>query len=284
MADILLYEPKADWLTLTTFDMEVGRAWHSLAHLGKQTKRMQYSGYTVTHDNGTLFYGETLQKKGGRGDYVHACMLQASGPLGDVMLHMWSDEIVQGRVKCTRIDVQATMNQPELWSQLDYMAEREKAGKRPEIKRDTHKIADGRELETITVYSGTRTSGRYTRVYQKLGAAGEYFLRFEVEFGRGYAHKIALGLADGSALPSDCLVGELARAKHTELKGAFGWLGAGLFAPKQDKRIANDDKASWLINTVLPTFHKYICQHDSDPLVADMFMQAIESSWKQGER
>lgn len=268
--EIALNTPMVDYLTLTTFDMELSQQWFRFVGLeARQEKRIQYTGFSVTEKEGTIFWGQGTQK-----DKPH-CMLQISGALADVMFWLFREVISEGLCKVSRIDVQMTVEQPIWWGQWKLAQRLEGLEKRPSVARSTCEIG-GEKVELMTVYAGSRSSGRLTRVYQKVGEDGSILLRYEVEFGRDYAHALALSLADGAGTKGGALNAELRRLGDAPLKDLF-WRDGGLLAAKQGKRILADKSEEWLLNVVLPVFVRAINADGADPALLELYLAAIES-------
>lgn len=268
--EITLNTPMVDYLTLTTFDMELARQWWNFVGLeSKQEKRIQYTGFSVQEKEGTIFWGQGVQK-----DRPH-CMLQISGALADIMFWLFREVIAEGLCKVSRIDVQMTVPQPIWWGQWQLAQRLEGLEKRPSVARSTCEIG-GEKTELMTVYAGSRSAGRLTRVYQKVGEDGGLLLRYEVEFGRDYAHALALALADGAGTKGGALNAELRRLGDAPLKDLF-WRDGGLLAAKQGKRILADKSEEWLLNVVLPVFVRAINADGADPALLELYLAAIES-------
>jgi hypothetical protein len=269
--EIELNIAKVDYLTLTTFDMALSAQWFKLVGIeARQERRMQYSGFSTEEKEGTIFWGQGKQKE------IAHCMLQISGALADIMFWLFQEVIIEGKCKVSRIDVQMTVRQPDGWAQWSFGERLQIAGKKPSIARSTCEV-NGQKVELMTVYSGARSSGRLTRVYQKVDDTGKILLRYEVEFGRDYAHALALALADGTGTKHGSLNSELMRLGDANLREVF-WVDAGgLFAPKQARRIVADKSEEWLLNVVLPVFVRTINADGADPAILELFLSAIES-------
>lgn len=262
-----------DYFTVTTFSDELMGEWYdSLSVHGemKREKRKRYEGWRGDGEYSSVFLGVGKQK--GMPHYIIEC----SGAGSDSLLNrLVGDDLVHGRAKCTRIDVQVTIDQPVDWSQLRYEINAEKAGLKPTKRRSPDTVNGIGEL--ITVYTGTRESGRFNRVYQKVMQSGELLLRFETQFGRGYAHAVAAELCAGKTGAESVVKGEIYRRGLEDLE-VFDLWKCRLYQPKQEKKLEVDKRALWLVADVLPVFAEYINRHDADPSVVDMFVSVIMQS------
>ena len=258
---------RIDYLTLTTYDIATGNYWLNYvmstcyASSAIQQKIQQYKGFRIHLDEGgSLFVGE------GEQDNKPHFMLQATGEGSENIFAWASFDLTRSRVNCSRIDIQVTIEQPDNWSQLELFTACELAGYKPEIRRSGARVGDG---ELITVYTGTRAGGRLNRTYQKESETGERFLRFETEFGRGYAMQVAHSLATGNATRQGYIDGEVWRKRKVSDYCVFS---SGCFMALPVMEVRESDKTEeWLLNVVLPSFTRYVNSHDADPFIRDSF-------------
>jgi len=267
---ITVNKAMVDYITCTTRDPKIAdKWWQKLTQdtVIQEDKIKRYEGYRGVGDYAGAFIGKSVGRA--KAHYI----MQVSGAIADKCTeYVTHDEIKDGSVKCTRIDVQVTIGEPRGWSQIGYNESCERAQLKPEVKRSRNPV--DRKEELITVYTGTRTSGRYNRLYQKVMESRERLLRYETEFSRGYAKAIAYGLLSGDVTREMVIRGEIKRRKVDGLK-VFDLWQCGLFEPKQEERQISDNRAEWLIGDILPVFFAYINSHDADERVIVSFENAI---------
>ena len=269
---ITINKAMVDYWTLTTFDQVIFENWHMIMRGEgcKYEKRKRYEGDRGEGGMKSVFVGVGTQK--GKKHYVAEC----SGASADMLLGRFvNGETIRGRINCTRIDVQVTIEEPASWNQIDYESAAESAGLKPTKCRSADSINTG--LELMTVYTGTRESGRFNRVYEKVMESGERLLRFETQFGRGYAKAVCAGILNGRRSEIAIVRGEIARRGIKELDVFDLWTDQ-IFIPKEEKRIEVDKRVLWLVADILPVFAEYINRHDADPRVVEMFARTIAQS------
>lgn len=271
---IRINETMVDYLTVTTEYAEIASQWLEKLELeygtdGDRIKR--YEGYRGL-DNGTqCFIGQSVGKA--KKHYI----MQISGEMANRCIGWVDPETVENeQVRVTRIDVQRTIEQPERWSQIAYADDCETMGHKPSVSRSRDPINRG-ENELITVYTGTKKSGRLNRLYQKVMLSGELFLRYETEYSRGYSIAVYKAIVQGISLDA-ILTGEIDRRKMGSLLIFSGTDES--HEPKQEKREIVDKKEAWLMRDILPVFWEYINSHDANPAIERAFMEAIISRQK----
>ena len=270
---IQINQARVDYWTFTTFDKWIFEAWHyKMREEGAQhEKRKRYEGDRGKGRFASVFVGVGTQK--GREHYIVECSGESSHGL---MSHFVNTDMMLGRVNCTRIDVQVTIDEPLTWSQLAYEKQAEDHGLKP-TKARSNDTVNGGGLELITVYTGTRESGRFNRVYEKVMQGGERLLRFETQYGRGYSKAVAASILSGKQTCESVIRGEIAR-RNLPLLDWFDLWSCSTYSPKQEKRVEHDNRAMWLVTDILPVFAEYIQRHDADPHVAAMFASVIHRS------
>jgi hypothetical protein len=271
--EITLNKAMIDYFTCTTESEKIHKYWVDIvrgAHGLVWDRIKRYEGIRGKGDQNGIFVGESL------GNAKHHYILQISGcKADDVRMFIDVNDIKSGKVNVTRIDVQATIQEPATWSQIGYLQACENAKLKPEAKRSRNPY--NRKLELITVYTGTRTSGRYNRLYQKVTEDGVNLLRYETEFGRGYAKSVAYEILSGKQARESVIKGEVKRRKLECLR-VFDLWQCELFAPKQERRIVLDNRANWLVVDILPVLAEYINRHDANEGVRKAFLQVLENS------
>lgn len=263
---MVLNHPMIDYLTLTTYESELAEKWHEENFIGREfeeKKRMQYQGVLVYERGGSWFLGSGEQK--GEAHY----MMQVSGSAAEIAFHRYKSHIIDHSAKPSRIDLQLTIERPEGWSQSNLIMECESKGLKPRVER-----SGGEYGELVTVYTGTRTSGRMNRTYEKESKDGDRYIRFETEYGRDYSLPVAYGLAVGSDTIQEFLNGEVRRRKAVSMFEYF-FVGEGVKLPKAKKVKATTKTERWLLNVVLPCLVRYKNSHDCDPKIIDMYKKAL---------
>jgi len=270
---ITVNKAMCDYLTVTTKSQSIADDWFMKLDVNggqKEDKIKRYEGYRGLDDWAGVFLGKSV----GRAKLHY--IMQVSGAKADECLEWLCPlQVSGGEVKVTRIDVQVTIDTPQDWSQVGYFRTCEAIGLKPEIKRSPD--TKNKRGELITVYTGTRASGRYNRVYEKVMDSGEKLLRFETEFSRGYAKAVTHGLLSGKVKKEEVIKGEIRRRKVGGLK-VFDLWQVGIFSPKQGERVVYDRRGEWLISSILPVLAEYINRHDANPNVARLFLETIEGN------
>jgi len=270
---ITVNKAMCDYLTVTTKSQPIADGW--IVNLERsciinEDRIKRYEGYRGTLDWVGVFLGKSV------GRAKPHFIMQVSGAKADECLEWLCPlQVSGGEVKITRIDMQVTIDTPHDWSQVGYFRTCEAMGLKPEIKRSTD--PKNKRGELITVYTGTRPSGRYNRVYEKVMDSGEKLLRFETEFSRGYAKAVTHGLLSGKVKKEEIIKGEIRRRKVGGLK-VFDLWQTGIFSPKQGERVVYDRRGEWLISSILPVLAEYINRHDANPNVARLFLETIEGN------
>lgn len=255
--------PAIDYLTVTTFDevaMAAMKMWHdSVQENGKEARRMQYTGDTRADRYGTSFLGAGEQKS-----MTHA-MLQVSGMLAASAFTNLRAQLIAGKLKLTRIDLQVTVEYPRhTWSQADLFS----------ILRDDNEDRVVNYVESksgpqgtklATVYYGSRLSERLVRIYEKVGMGDEVLLRFEVEYKGDRARRVSHDLLAG-ATEKAILWGEVLRLP--DVYNLRRWFGKCLETTPHTVRVVREpgNTQDWLAQVVAPVLDRYLNQHEEDAL------------------
>lgn len=263
---MIINKPLIDYLTITTAsENEAEEIWNG-SFIGVEheiEKRFNYTGSSFYDSGGNWFLGEGVQ------DGEKHFMLQVSGEAAEVAFLYYNHLVIDGTANCSRIDVQRTIEKPENWSQSDLILKCEEQGLKPEVRR-----SHGEYGELVTVYTGKRTSGRMNRTYEKETKDGERFIRFETEFGRHYAKAVFTEIATGKATRQAFINGEVMRRKSVGMFEAFKVDGSS-YTPKPKVKKEQSKTGKWILNTVLPCLVKYKNQHDHDPKIIQMVIDAL---------
>lgn len=270
---IELHHAAIDWLTLTSFDVEVWRYWAKKCEASRPKHSQEqairnYTGKMSWFNGGSCFVGQGEQK--GQAHYL----VDISGSLSNEWRHDAFNQRKEYAVSCRRIDLQVTVPEPKEWSQIALL-NRMQRGKRI-TGWATSRDAKAGALETV--YIGSWNSDRLATVYVKLTAGNERLLRFEVRYKRDRANALIRQLADGE-LPDNFLVYELQTTLNDKkLRIEFEpslTVGAPI-AAKVRLKDRSDKTAEWLIDKVLPTFIRIIADHDHDGEVLTTYQDAIQ--------
>lgn len=251
---MMLNKPMFDWLTLTTFDEKNALGVkHGLIEERKPAKRLQYKG---VEDRNKLFVGHALQNgedhwmfqaSGEMSDYAHVMIIRNFGP------YDWN---------VTRCDLQVTVPMPagfDSRAMYDALVAWEGDGKprKPSIVQS----GDGND----TVYIGSRTSDRFTRIYVKPLEEGSKALRFEVEYKGEHAHRVY----------NDCRRAEkkreilahelwsLPRLPKSTHRAFYRVLGNNLHKPEIKRADGQHTTLEWLTRQVSPTVARMANGHET---------------------
>lgn len=264
MQTITLDRALIDYLTLTSFDELAFEAAGKVANMliekpynGKRKEgqqQLQYLGYSVDTAMGTFYYGEGIQ--GGRKHYI----IRVSGELcnEDVITLPIGQGVNEGWLRCRRIDLQITTEQPSGWVQWALFNRRKKNGRAVGWAQSNDK--EGHEL--ATVYIGQRTSARFARVYQKY--SGCYLLRCEHEIKAEMAEAYAKAIFRGKETPATMLKVLIETTGDRELTAVYAAQLSGIGRGSVKAVYQEAKTAKWLRETVLPTFRRFINDHSQD--------------------
>lgn len=252
-----------DFLTVTTFESlyyteAVTRARSELdtceqlgdvVRLAEGKKRMQYVGklWSVA-GRGSVYHGIGIQQK------QEHYMMVISGELASQLFVTLQDMIAAEELKCTRIDLQMTVDEPANHDQqLLYDRVRE-------VTRNHSIITSAGETGTLsTVYHGRRSDRRYSRIYEK-EINGERFLRAEVEIKSELAAAVAAKIARGSIGISSVYKYEIEKLRIGDFAECF----LGNIRDHEAKRvkIVREDstmkkREKWIRQQVMPALFEY---------------------------
>jgi hypothetical protein len=273
---LLLHTALVDWITATSYDdgffdwwemelLEECRSW-------SDKKIMQYTGRMFEIEGGTAFLGVAEQ----RGLFHY--MLRLSGYAAeDRKGYVWSS-MRNYMVKVTRLDLQVTRPIDKSWSQWELVKRLKEKG------RKTGWIESGTKAVSFeTVYIGSRTSERFTRIYVKM-AGGTRLLRLEVEYKGKRSDAIARRLSRGdlsSATAGQYLMHEVQKTYNDEpLRMLFepALNGVKPITEKLKVESSTEKTEKWLLEQVLPAFTRHINDHSASPQVVNAFTSAIARS------
>lgn len=265
---MLVNKPMCDWLTLTTFEE---RAFYNvdvqIPKVGEE-RRLQYKG----HSWEGVFAGSALQ--GGKKHY----MVQSSGE----QAHRFLDWVRTNTLSIydwnvTRIDLQITIDLPEDWNTrkvYDSLVAWDGPGRPRKIA--VVMSGDGND----TIYIGSRTSDRFTRLYVKPLDGGHKALRFETEYKGDHAHTVyAACYRDEDAL-APILAQELndlpainGTARMLFLKA----LGVNGHKPAIKRTTGQNSTLDWLRDTVTPSLERLANDHDTHDAIVALVQQWYNS-------
>lgn len=247
---MIVNQAAIDWMTITSYEKEFGRAVKSFVDneveviTKQQSKLLGYSGTRVVAYRGSIFLGQSL---------AGHWMLTASGEIADAIFRHHC--LIHMHVKCTRMDIQVTVPEPEMWSQRALAGAVADSGR---FGTYSHIVSqDGQ-----TVYLGSRKSDVFVRIYEKNDAeidAGRVWLRYEVEYKADRSNSLYERLRDGANM-GGFLVDSIQRVSAVEpaLGDVFLPCLAGI-PPNRIrlvKELGNTEK--WLMNQVFPALQKAV--------------------------
>lgn len=269
-----------DWLTLTTYEPTAWQFWKSCIEkfMNQATSSsadvpmMQYIGYQINFKNGSVYVGSGHQR--GK-EHV---MLRASGQIANELFEsVAAGGISQGWLKCTRIDLQVTVELPENWSQWRTFNRLKKSGRSANYMSSRSGV-DRREL--ATVYIGSRHSSRFIRMYEKQTMDGAVYLRYEVEYKGNLGTSVAKTLLEDRTAIYALLSEEVQRSKDGRMTRLFTPILGDERHKATPYDVKNGDgRRNWLLEQVLPAFVEYINRHDADQTVAQTYIQALQTCY-----
>jgi hypothetical protein len=283
MRYITLDTPQIDYIAFTTFhdygynhQAEIGKLLDKMSDMKQeQSSFLQYIGKKWGGPAGTCFLG--VGEQSSRTHYYG----NISGELasdGDLLAIIFR-EIGEGRLRCSRLDIQTTIQMPDKWSQWALFNRYQKR-KMPTGWHESRSRA-GNTLRTV--YIGNRQNGYFTRCYEK-EIGGAVYLRLEYELKLGAARAYAKHLQSGQATPAQLFKLLLQKSGDATLERAFAWVvehATDCGRPKAHE-IRDSKTTEWLLESVLPAFTREINDHQSDGEVLRRFKQVIELAEKWG--
>lgn len=302
MSQIIINSPACDWLTLTTFSYKSWAALDKLLVRSGKVESKSFGGYKGTSWGSSMFSGEGTQKEKGKEFKSPHFMIQGTGYGGYELLAfiMALPDFEHGSWKCTRIDVQVSVDYPSGYNArfVKDWIEVQPASSwlsghaiQPQL-REGKKTKSGIALDTW--YVGSRNSQRLVRCYvkqvQPLPAIvsdshdtfldepeGEIYLRYETQYNKEAANSAFHSLWSGST------VAEYARhgfdsvplwcfyqsENPTNLYGSHWFyairqvLSGDSTKPDYAKRkVDNSATIEWLRNVVGPSVLRLANDHD----------------------
>lgn len=255
--------PLIDWITLTTFDKMTFVKWE-VKHLQIDQPGIDYKirGYQGL-SKGAYFLGVGEQNK-----KSHA-MLRVSGSDSHKAFYEFYNNV---SVKCTRIDLQITIELPE-----NYSARILTDDLREVIKNKNIAIVENTD-KLDTIYIGSRKSDRFCRIYVK-EIDKNLYLRFEVEFKGCWAGTVSKALFEN--MPVSPILNSYLDTMNCNdsqgiiklIKSKLADFDSGLANPKIMRD--NNKTYNWLIETVTPSIIRILNDHDYGPYLKQHLIDII---------
>lgn len=255
--------PLIDWITLTTFDQMTFVRWE-VKQLAIETPGIDYKirGYQGL-SKGSCFLGVGEQNK-----KSHA-MLRVSG--SESHMAFWN-YYNPASVKCTRIDLQITIDLPDNYSARQLTDDLREAVKNKNIAI----VENTNNLDTI--YIGSRTSDRFCRIYVK-EIDKNFYLRYEVEFKGAWAETVSKAIFENMPL-SPILNSYLETISCEDKQGILNLIksklsdfDSGLSNPKIKRD--NNKTYNWLIEQVTPSIIRILHDHDYGEYLKQHLLEVI---------
>lgn len=268
--------PEIDWLTFTTWENTVFNAWQDWQQTiqgdQKTGKIRNYEGEW----KGSSFIGEGRQNNKAHG------MVRVSGSESH---KAYFDLMRCGYAKCTRLDLQITLDLPENYSARKF-ADDLRSDQTGDCQRSILLMENSDGLNTV--YLGSRKSDRLARFYIKaVGDPGqeERFIRFEVEHKGEWARVVSENLSNGNADISGILLDFLDSIEVDDSQGIIrkfkdflNGIKAGLTISRE---IRDDNKTfTWILEQVTPAMIRLLNDHDIGPYLADHLSGLLENFYK----
>lgn len=277
--EIIIGQTLVDWFTVTAWaDGDSWTYWdtvletHEIGRLPDGEMRvMQYEGWAMDVRNGSLFMGS-----GDQNGRLHNMVRSGGGVSNALFGVMCARPCANLWAKCTRLDLQLTLEQPDEWSQWKLFNRLKRSGQNVNFISSR----SGKNMrELATVYIGSRHSSRLVRIYQKEALKGDLLLlRFEVEFKGSRSNQMAKAMNEDMNIANEYLLHDIQLVRDAKLEQLFGqYLSA--YDPntvRVRKVQAQDATESWLLGRVLPSFERHINAHDSSDIVLKNFLRVIQ--------
>lgn len=266
LGEIIINKVQIDWITGTTFDAELWRdtVKQLQGHVNESPRPDNRGGYRGSSGE-SIWYGQGTQQE------QEHFMIVASGAGSPAAF-----PDIASRLKVTRLDIQVTIELPD-WYKSRALVDTLRYGKWPGRRRVIPMREDGKG--GTTVYIGSPTSDKMIRIYVK----GEYYLRYEIQYRRGYAEDAARHcLIGGQNAMSAILATELTKLPPHPVFERFGEFCKGTQVVAAYK--ANPEmvaRLKWL-STLLPGLQRMANDHDYGDTVRGWFHDIIENSKRNG--
>ena len=272
-------EPAMDYLSLAWWNAEYN-LWQYLHKTSREygveqdARRMQYDGVLYSAKDGTIFLGSGYQRS-----RVHNLM-QVSGALSQRLYEKGVfryARIENQLARVTRIDLQFTIKDNERKINL-----KEVFDSLPE--KLTKSII---KSNSITVYVYARTGDRFVRIYEKF-SNNDRFVRFEVEYKHRKSEPVYGALYDAETTPCAIANVLMVEIQKLNVKGLLNPIESELSkwveSPKRIRARStarNDDKTEkWLMETVFPSFVKFLSSSPRSAIVAGAYQQMLDSYYE----
>lgn len=258
----------ADWLTICTYNFKaytdaaafIRHANPSAKWTGKRW--LQYAGF---HDDANAFYGHAIQSN----DKEHY-VVKISGFAANAFLEIIRNEKFASNFYCTRLDVQRTRKPPKWWKPRelkDWLTD--EGSKCSLIESDTGN----------TIYIGSRESGRFCRIYEKVYETK--YLRLEIELKSDHSRAAYYGILGGASIDS-------IYNHHLDLLPLFKSAQNDYLSPHgvaiDLMKIEHDSSAEKQLNwlkTLVPKFSMMANDHSIGEQVLDIFLSIIKNGENQ---
>lgn len=238
---------QCDWLTLASYRF---KAYTDAAAYLRKTydmkwkpaKWLQYDGFQTAG----IFYGKAIQSHG-KEHYI----IKGSGIIAwDLHKKIMAQPFAENWY-ATRIDIERTILKPKWWKPRKLYDELKAAGIVTSLIEST---------TGSTVYVGSRSSGRFVRLYEKELMTLKH-VRLEIELKQGHSRRAWEIMLDGGTLRS-LYAAHLLKVKlpgyvvDTYMPDDREELDLTLAQREDD----NDKKLKWL-KSLIPTFEKMCLDH-----------------------
>lgn len=299
---IALRKPAVDWITLTTFNHDVGKQWRldllkekDFIRLDEKEKasHMQYKGMRIPADGGTIFWGHAEQGRGKRNHWL----VMFSGRLADEVVfgelrHFLRDD-KRDAINCTRIDYQVTEFDGSVLNKehgsIGYLQKMFSAIQEVDRVAPSWIQDSAKKTAIATIGMGKRVGQTYRRLYAKPTSKG-HALRWEMEY-KGDKAKGALKavLYDGGRKKmGEILRWELDRMGISELVRFFqSALPEDGYRFPVNAHSGQGNTEMWLMRIVLPSFERFLATSERGDYVGAAFGEAYSramTAWDESGR
>jgi len=265
-----------DWLTITTFNSDVGYTWRAKLMTFAATERdydsnarwLQYSGARMKTKLGSVFCGRATMKHNSKVRTHYAMTISAE--LADMVLFDNAPREYDalngiekfGEVAMTRIDIQRTVKLPTKFRnaeqfQREFFIQQQGLGRTMSWAESA-----GRYGKLCTVGINSRKGDVYHRVYAKDGVDGQ-LERFETEYTGTVAKLLQIKLRDALAgknardMMDGWLVKQVGRTRNDEALYMFAKDRSMTPLPKREL-VIESQTALWMLKQVLPALRKML--------------------------
>ena len=249
-----------DYSTMTSYSPDTNRS--ILADLGdmgvkRDASFMGYTGIMMSSDTGSIALAEGVNNAGIAGNTFKHWIAKFSGEISDYAPWYYKPD----ETRCTRLDLQITIPSPGA-DYLSILETRLRYGLKFNKGSGRRRSVTLIRSDSCTLYYGSRNSTVYWRMYDKQGADGQWYIRWEFEV-KGKEADYYMGLISSGEATREQVFKTLVGDTHPEYDYAVTpYLACCGDEPPTPKYIATTNRSTvdWL-KSLTPTVERMLRSH-----------------------